>query len=130
MANMEDIYTQNAVKLENIKAGEANRIAAMLQPAQDRLMAKLEGDEPLTRKLYVDMMVEYYADMERIYRDQIIPTLDEDGKELAEQQIQFNEEALAEIITGKSTAERLSELEAEGYDIETPLYMLDENQSA
>ncbi len=125
MANMEDIYRQNAVRLENIKAGEAAKIAGLIDEVQKKFTKRMNKlPDPMTHAKYVELMTWYYNELDKLFLETILPILGEDGKELVQQQLDFHAEALAEIVTGKSKAERDKELEAQGYDTSTVLYAI------
>jgi hypothetical protein len=126
MADMEDIYRQNAVRLENIKAGESSRIAIMIDEVQAEFLKRMDKlPDPMTHAKYVELMTWYYEELDKLFLEKILPRLGEDGEELVTQQLEFHAEALAEIVTGKTKAQRDAELEAEGYDTSTALYMMD-----
>ena len=57
---MEDVYTQNAVKLENIKAGEATEVAKLLDEAHNSLLQKIDHDKNHQERC-VDLYVKNYT---------------------------------------------------------------------
>jgi hypothetical protein len=109
MARATDDYIQYQTKLENLKAGGAKEVAALLDRAHTLIIKELKkGPDKPTRIHLTKKMEEINKIMDDVMGTVILPKLKRDGLALTENALEFNQEALAHQVTGATKAERMA----------------------
>lgn len=95
-----DVYTQNAVRIENIKEGEALEMARIFEVAERNLMNALKGDRVMTVELFDRIMTRYHKDITKAF-EEFEKELVANGREFVAKQLRFHVEAIVAIVTGQ-----------------------------
>jgi hypothetical protein len=102
-AAVRDKYIQQAVRLENLKRGEARKVVRLLEGVHDDLLKKLDVGTDWSKKRYEQYTVAHSQALDQVFNNKILPDLNESGLEFTLRNIDYHNSNLVDAVTGQYT---------------------------